>query len=238
LVSTVAPTLDNTISNVSFPANAAIVATGNRGNLYRGNIITNTSSTSDNGTRGMWIGNTGDSQTEWNPTITTNILNNIGATGIVGHAVEASITGNTVTNTKGAGIKVVPPRGKGGTIVILGNTLRGNTFSGVQVENADSPVLIIGNVMDGNAISGVYSSGGTFTNALISGNKMTNNREAGIFLYNAEGVKIEGNDISGSNHGVLFEAQPGQNIHDVLIIGNTIHDQRWDGILSGAEADK
>jgi parallel beta-helix repeat protein len=219
-----------TLSNVAYPANAAIVAVGNTGNSYLGNTVNTTTASSSDGTRGMWIGNTGDSQTEWNPTISNNTLNNIGATGIVGHSVGALINNNLVTNTKGAGIKVVPPLGKGGQNTIEGNTLRANLFHGVQVENADSPVVIRRNVIDNNAISGIYASGGKFTNAQIVENTITNHHEAGIYLYNGEGVTIQGNQLTGNGHGVTLEAIPGNTIQNVQITGNTMNNQSGNGV--------
>jgi hypothetical protein len=96
------------VVNVSYPAQAGIVAMGNRGNRYLGNSVTNTTGSESDGTRGMWIGNggSGSSNIEWNALIAHNTMRNIAATGLVGHTAGATLTGNVVDGTRGAGIKI------------------------------------------------------------------------------------------------------------------------------------
>ena len=55
------------------------------------------------------------------------------ATGLVGHAVGATFSGNTVDETLGSGLKVVPPNGQGGQMAIQGNAIRNNRFQGVHI---------------------------------------------------------------------------------------------------------
>jgi parallel beta-helix repeat protein len=210
------------VSNVAYPANAGIVAVGNTGNSYIGNSVTNTTASPTDGTRGMWIGNTGSTQTEFNATISNNTLSNIAATGIAAHVISAMISNNTVTNTQGAGVKIVPPPGGGGQSTIQGNTLRGNLFHGIQIENADSPVIIKGNLIDANSISGIYASGGVWNNGQIIGNTITNNPQSAIYLYNGLNITISGNQMSGNGHGVLIEGDNGYTIQGVTISNNTI----------------
>jgi parallel beta-helix repeat protein len=206
------------------------VGAGNTRNRYLNNTITNTQKTSTDGVRGMWLGN-GGSQTEINPTVTGNTIQNVGATGLAMHPVGAMIANNLVVNAAGAGVKVVPGRGMGGETTIQGNTLRGCLYHGVQIDSADSPVHVLNNTIDGNIVAGIYESGGPFSNSRITGNIITNNNEAGIYLYNAHGVTIQGNQFSGNKHGMTFETMSSGAFQNVQISGNTLTGQRGNGIF-------
>ena len=221
-------TLQNvTVLNTGYPANAAIVAVSGHGNKFIGNTVKRCSGIDSDGTRGMWIGNQG--YTEYSPTISNNTVSETGWSGIAGHVINATITGNLSYDNLGAGIKVVPAQGEGGQTLVQGNTLRGNRFHGLQVDGADSPVNAIGNTMENNAISGIYAMGGHYVGR-IADNTITGNREAGIYMYNSEGSQIDKNQITGNGHGILFESVPGNTIRDVTITSNTINSESAHGI--------
>ncbi len=222
-------TLQNvSVSNTGYPANAAIVASGGNGNSFLGNTVQFTQKVSNDGTRGMWIGN-GGSQTEQNVTIANNTVSNVGATGIATHVNNANIRNNLVTNAAGAGIKVTPTTGLGGSTTVQGNTLRGNLYHGIQISKADSPVIIQQNTIDGNNIAGIYAADGAFYGR-ITGNTITNQPQAGIYLYNADNLSVDNNQISGNGHGILLEAPSGYNLNGLTIASNTISSQSAHGI--------
>jgi parallel beta-helix repeat protein len=217
----------NTIMNVAFPAFAAILGLGNRGNVYTWNTVSNTGVQRVNGVitdgvRGIWLGNPKQPQIEWNAVVTNNKLLDIGASAIAINGSGSTITGNFVEGSEGAGVKVAPPVGQGGRTVVKWNTLRNNRFSGVQVETADSAVLIQGNVLESNRIAGVYVSGGAFVEGEITGNRIAGSDEAGIYIYDADRVLIEENEISGGKSGIVFEALKQNAIHDVRLHANTV----------------
>jgi parallel beta-helix repeat protein len=216
----------NTVADAGYPANAAIVATGNRQNAYIGNRVLRTGYDEKDGARGMWLGNGGDTQEEFRPEISGNTVESAGATGIVVYARGAVVTGNTVVRTKGAGIKLIvrEPQSR-----VAENTLTGNAFHGIQIENGEGGVRIERNRLEGNAIAGLYVSGGRFSGE-IADNTISGNREAGIYLYMASGVSIRNNRFNGNGHGVLLESIAGGSIQEVDIAGNAIWDQTWDGV--------
>jgi parallel beta-helix repeat protein len=216
----------NTVADTGYPANAAIVATANRQNSYLSNRVLRTGSDSQDGARGMWIGNGNDSREEFQPTVSQNQVEAAGATGIVVHARGAVVSNNTVARSKGAGIKLIvrAPQAR-----VAGNFLTANAFHGLQFELAES-VRVERNTFDGNGISGVYVSGGAFSGEVVE-NVFYGNREAGIYLYEASGVRIRDNRFAGGQaHGVLLEAIEGGSIQGVDISGNAIWDQSADGI--------
>jgi parallel beta-helix repeat protein len=226
----------NTVSNTGYPANAAIVATGNRRATYAGNRVLRTGADAKDGTRGMWIGNGDDRQEEWGPEVSGNVVQQAGATGIVVYARGAVIQENSVSQTKGAGLKLIArpvagmpqPQTK-----ILHNTLTGNLFHGLQIERGEGGVMIESNTFDSNAVAGIYVFGGDFTGQIV-GNTFTGNREAGIYLYTASGVAIRNNRFAAGSpaegHGILLEVLPGHSVRNLEILGNSIWDQQWDGL--------
>jgi parallel beta-helix repeat protein len=225
----------NTIVNVTYNASAAILGLGNRGNLYTWNTISNTSpyivdGQIVDGTRGIWLGNPRQSLIEWNAVITNNKLTDIGATAIAVNGVGATVTGNYVERSQGAGVKIAPPLGQGGRTFVRDNTLLNNRFSGVQIENADSSVVIQDNVLDQNQIAGVYVSGGNFVDGEISGNRISGSGEAGIYMYDANGVTIQENQILGGKGGLTFESQSGA-IQNVRLYNNVVNNLGGNGLV-------
>jgi parallel beta-helix repeat protein len=223
-------TLQNvSVSNIGYPSSAAIAAIGNRGNSYVGNSVRYAAKSGDNGVRGLWIGN-GNHETEYNATIANNTVTDVGASGIVAHVINSTIRDNYVANAIGAGIKLVPTLGQGGQTTIEGNTVRNSSFHGIQLENADSPVIVQRNTLDANLMAGVYVSGGYFNNGRISGNTITNHREAAIYLYNGVGISIDNNQIAGNGHGLLLEAIGSNTMSNLQVSSNNFSGQRENGI--------
>ncbi len=214
----------NIVQDTGYPANAAIVAVGNRQTSYLDNRVVVTGYDAKDGARGMWIGNGGESQEEFRPTISGNSVEKSGATGIVVYGNGAVVTGNRVTGAKGAGVKLIV----GGESRVADNTLAGNLFHGIQVERGEG-VQIERNVLRDNAIAGVYVSGGPFSGNIVE-NTFAGHREAGIYLYVASGVGIRGNRFESGGHGILLEAVGDGSIRGVDISGNEIWDQSYDGI--------
>jgi parallel beta-helix repeat protein len=228
----------NTVVDSGYPANAAIVAAGNRHGVYSANRVLRTGSDAKDGARGMWLGNGNDEHEEFRPEVTENTVESAGATGIVVYARGAIITGNTVSNCKGAGVKLIsrelPGAAPGLQNVISGNTLTGNLFHGIQIERGEGGVRIDRNRLAGNAIAGLYAYGGDFTGEVVD-NTFAGNKEAGVYLYRASGVSIRNNRFQASSsapqgHGILLEAIQGNSIRGVDISGNAIWDQAYDGI--------
>jgi parallel beta-helix repeat protein len=230
---------NNVITRIGYPALAAVLGAGNHGNVYTGNRISLTGFLASDGqvvdgVRGIWLGNPKDSLIEWNAVVTDNTVTDIGATAIAINGVGAVIKSNIVEGTNGAGVKVAPPKGKGGQTIIQSNSLRRNLFHGVQIEDADSSVVIQDNVLADNIISGVYVSGGAFYDAEITGNTITGNGEAGIYLYDANRVLIEENQIDGrksGHNGIVFEVLNQSVIRNVRMHANTIIAAAGNGLV-------
>lgn len=216
----------NTVEDTGYPASAAIVATGNRQTSYLDNRVLRTGHDSKDGARGMWIGNGGETQDEFRPTVSGNRVENPGATGIVVYGRGAIVTGNTVSGAKGAGIKLLVHESAS---LVTDNMLTGNAFHGLQVERGEGGVRIERNTFEGNAIAGLYVAGGSFSGE-IAANTFKGNREAGVYLYRAAGVTIRNNRFEAGGHGILIEAIGDNSIRDVEISGNALREQGQDGI--------
>ncbi len=197
---------NNNIFNVGVVSGGALVGAGNKGNRYLGNTITKTANHPTSATRGMWIGNPSPSEIEFSPQIVRNVLRDIGATGIAVHATEATVRGNLVENTQGAGLKLVTMNTTGPTVVVE-NVLRRNLFHGIQVEWARN-VTICGNTVEQNKGSGIYSLFG-LSNSLICGNIIRDNNfnngpggsTGGIWVSHAENSSIVDNQIYDTRTG-------------------------------------
>jgi parallel beta-helix repeat protein len=223
----------NRLYNPGYPASAAIFGWGNRRNVYDSNTILTTGvqrvdGVISDGVRGIWLGS---QAIEWDPVITNNRLNDIGATAIAVNGHGAVVTGNYVDGTEGSGVKISPPAGLATKSVVQWNTLRNNRFSGVQIDNSEGPAWIRENTLEQNQVAGVYVSGGSFTEGEISGNRIAGSGEAGIYIYNGSRVLIEENDITGGGKaGIVFESQSG-SIQDVRMHANTFTNVLGNGII-------
>jgi parallel beta-helix repeat protein len=232
----------NYIHDVSVVSGGALVAAGNWRNRYRGNVIANTADDPVSATRGMWIGNVGPAENEFYPDVSYNSLVNIGATGIALHAVGANVSGNTVENARGAGLKLVPP-GIAPSTVIEYNVLRLNHFHGVQLENVTN-LTLRGNTFEGNDVSGIYCPSG-ISNSTITGNIIRDNDAAkrdgwqgGIYIQQALNLTISNNIIYDSRSGssrtqdnglILNSVLPG-GVSKVRILNNVMRNHTHNGM--------
>jgi parallel beta-helix repeat protein len=220
----------NTVQNVVEPGLAGIFAVDNNGNKYTNNTVFNTSGQSGNGPRGIWIGNADPSLLDHNATVSNNYVHDVAATGIVLQTVTSTASGNLVERAQGAGIKIEATPGQGGTVTIQGNTLRSCAWHGLQINQADMPVYVRNNTITNNSTTGIYSTYGGFPNGDISGNTLSGNTVANIYLYNAINVTIQNNQITGGGNGIIFEAQPWSTLGGVQVNSNTISGASSDGI--------
>ena len=161
-------TIQNTmVANTALPAVGAMVGMGNRGNRYIGNTVAGTRGNGSDGARNG-CGNLNAQLLEWNPVIMNNTVIDAAATGMVLQASGgATVSGNRVERTQGSGLKVEPPQGSTGQVVIQGNTFRNNLYHGVQVYRSLSPVTIQNNTIEANTMAGVYSSGGAYDGSRV-----------------------------------------------------------------------
>src|SRR5262249_25478607 len=117
---------------------------------------------------------------------------------------------------------------------IAENTLTGNRFHGIQIENDDGGVRIEGNRFEGNTMAGLYVPQGEFSGE-VEGNVFAGNREAGVYVYRATGLSIRNNRFDSApsepqGHAIILEIVPGNAIRGVSIVGNSMWDQAADGI--------
>jgi len=222
---------NTTVTNVALPAVAGLVGMGNRGNRYVSNTVAGTRGNGSDGARGMWFGNLNSQLVEWNPVIMNNTVTDAAATGMV---VQVSgggnVSGNRIERTQGSGIKVEPPQGSSGQLVIQGNTIRNNLYHGVQVYRSASPVSIQGNTIENNSMTGVYSSGGAFIGSQITGNNLNGNVQGNVFLYDGRDVTIQNNQMSGGANGIVIEANSASSLGNMQVSSNTITNANYDGI--------
>jgi hypothetical protein len=142
---------NNTITDVGGNViGGALMAAGGRDNQYLRNRIERTGNANGVATRGMWIGNWSALENEWRPVIKENTIRNAAATGIATHAIGATIADNVVDTTSGAGIKITPPPGlSSGMTIVEGNTLKRNTFHGIQINNGFD-LIVRNNIVEEN----------------------------------------------------------------------------------------
>jgi parallel beta-helix repeat protein len=222
---------NNTISNITLPAAAGIVAMGNSNNTYTGNTVAGTSGYGGDASRGIWIGNASTQTMDRNATITNNNVRDIAATALVVQSAGATVSGNVVERAQGSGVKIEPVQGQGGQTVVEGNTLRNNAWHGVQCERCDAPVVIRNNTFASNTVSGVYASGGVFNGAQISNNSFSGNGQAGIYMYDGRGVSIQSNQFSGNGNGIVIEAGPSSSLGNVTVASNEMSGSNGDGMV-------
>lgn len=242
---------NNTISNLAYPAQAAIVAAGNRGNRYVGNNISNAAIryNSDgsiyDATRGIWIGGESSEWWEHNAYVANNRLHNVGGTAIVVHGSNSVITGNVGTMLTWSGAKLCLPADATGTSRIENNQFKGTGDSrysggGLQISpqhGSQESVVIQGNVLEDTDDSAIYTSRGEFRGQILN-NIMRNNRYAAItFISPANGVLIKGNQIYNTKSGTFYNgirllADPGLVMRNIRIEGNYIWKISENGVLA------
>lgn len=110
----------------------------------------------------------------------------------------AVISGNTVTNGYGDGIRF-----SGNYVTVTGNLCHGNSGNGLNSEGGSNQV-VSGNTSTGNTQNGlrVGSAAAATEKLTITGNTLTGNTANGIFLNNttaaATDVVIVGNNLTGN----------------------------------------
>jgi hypothetical protein len=125
------------------------------------------------------------------------------------HGAAPQIVGNVVHGNAGGGIlaKVGEPQGAQGIDApthpeIRGNVVYGNGpgWPGIGADGAGSaeqPVLIIGNCVCSGGIVGIGLTGGAV--GIVSENRVSDALGPGIAVNNATVLKLEGNEVIGSN---------------------------------------
>ncbi len=239
---------NNTITDIGYPAHAAILGWGNRDNLYTGNLIANTGILYNaegeivNATRGIWLGNEKREFYEWRPRVLDNRLHHIGGTAIVVHAYSAVVERNVGENLLWSGIKVVAPADARGTTRLADNRFQGTGGSrysgggiqlGSELGNAET-IVVENNILDGDIESGIYAARGPVTGRFVN-NTIRNTLQAGIsLLCETRDLLVQGNRIErgdAGKQGIRLIADRGVEIRGVEITGNQIRGRVENGIL-------
>jgi hypothetical protein len=156
-----------------------------------------------------------------------DIINSVSGVQVQGNYIGTDVTGaNALANSIGVECVASNNNTIGGTATGAGNTISGNSYDGVDIYLA-SGVLVQGNdigtdatgakalgnswgVIDNSANNNTI--GGTTTGA---GNVISGNSNDGIYVSNASGVLMQGNDIGtdatganavANNYGVIVES--------------------------------
>jgi parallel beta-helix repeat protein len=225
---------------------AAIEAALNTSNQYTNNLIQHTigwyggpANGQSDGPRGMWIGNTGATETQ--PLIANNVITDTFHTGLATHTDNATVSGNSVSNA-GTG----PAYSKAGgaciketNVASVQTVIANNDFSfcaqGVQVENAGN-ITIQNNSIHGVLGSGVYESGPT-VNLTITGNTFTDNAN-GIAIQGATNWTIAGNSFVDDpsqtpqvgNAIEISATWVGQPVSAIAVANNNIAGNQYGGV--------
>lgn len=239
---------NNTITNIGYPAQAAIVGWANRDNLYLGNLIASTGILYGakgeiiNATRGIWLGNEKPEFYEYRPRVIENRLRHIGGSAIVVHAYSATVERNIGENLLWSGIKVVAPRDADGTTRLVDNRLRGtggSRYSGGGIQLGSEfgnreTIIVENNILDGDIDSGIYVARGPVTGRFVK-NTIRNSPQAGISLLSTtRDLLVQDNRIEGDRRGkqgIRLIADRGVEIQGVVIAGNDIRGRLENGIL-------
>jgi hypothetical protein len=172
------------------------------------------------GIRGFWLGSSASGQEETDLTVYANKAINNTATGFAFGPNGARIIGNFSLNNQGSGII------SGGPVsgsysrnqVIVGNTCRGNSFYGWQIDDG--------------------LGGAPVTQVTIADNVFDSNVSGQMLLYNCSDISVTGNTLIGTSSTATINigasstphAQPTQRLtfgHN-LIIGGSV------GVLASA----
>jgi hypothetical protein len=235
----------NTIRNAGSISGGALSASANLRNQYIGNTIVNT----DGATRGLWIGNHWRHTLDAYPHIRNNTVRRVSASGIVTHAIAASIADNSVEDAAGSGIKCVPASAPAGVpTLIQNNILRANIFNGLQIAHGHD-IRIQQNTIEYNGGAGIYAaeplSDIVIENNIIRDNDVkyrANGWQGGILIHQGKNIVIVGNVIEDTRtgngrtqtNGIWLNASQ-SFIRDIRIERNTISNHVVSGIqLSGS----
>jgi TolB-like protein len=164
----------------------------------------------------------------------------IGNEGILRMEGGATITGNNVGNGNGGGVTV----NEGGTFIMQGGTISGNTSSnfggGVLVSYRGTFTMEDG-AINGNTAQeggGVFL-GGTFTmqGGTISGNTAT--RSGGGVYFSGETFTMQGGAISGNTASGRYISGDGSHLYGgggVYLLGGGMTFTKTGGTISGSDA--
>jgi uncharacterized repeat protein (TIGR01451 family) len=134
----------------------------------------------------------------------------------------ANIHGVTVTDYNKSGIRIT---GAGTTATITGNTVTGSGPTSAIGQNgitisAGGVATVTGNTVSANEFTGTNSGPDPFTNTEVEGI---------IDLGGGDGVTIAGNNVFNNDIGIYSASLASPS--PVSITGNTVHDNRFDGVF-------
>jgi parallel beta-helix repeat protein len=197
-------------SNIVTSAMFGIVVSGSSSILVEGN-------TASNSLDGVYVTDSQDVH------VNSNVLFPISGYGInIYQGSDIIVTGNN----GGGGSQGISAGGGVTGLVIQGNEMYGNTFSGISV-TTDDPVIIENNLHGNGDGMTVVGDG-----ALILGNDASHNENRGIWLQGSTNATVIGNtvsynDIQSYSVGIcVCNGATGTVLHHNNIIANP--DQAWD----------
>ena len=189
-------------------------------NRSRNNILIQNNTIKKNSYSGIYVNKGDDQSTEIkikNNLVSENKRNNEsydrnGITLNYQSSATAQITGNTVENGGGYGIKVY----NNSTLTsaqVENNTVKGNTKAGLRVEGRLLP-LVKGNTFDGNGngLELIYTDLNASGEFEVSGNAIINSGGYGVRIEQYAQPTITGNDLDGSG-GYAIDNQTSKGIN-------------------------
>src|SRR4029079_6480884 len=82
-----------------------------------------------------------------------------------------------------------------------------------------------------NTFSGVYTTYGSLPGGQITGNTISGNGQANLYLYAGSGLVISNNQITGGGNGIIFEANSSSSLNNIQLSSNNIANANEDGIV-------
>lgn len=162
------------------------------------------------------------------------IADNLGD-GIAARSSRLDVVGSIVRNNEGHGVVT-----KATSVTVAGNELEGQPASGIGVYLVDSSSSITANSVSGFDGGGIAITGNDGADAaLVFGNTLTTNADAGILLVNVDDATVEGNEVSGtvgartpdqSGHGIWVVGDADSDEATVAVRNNFVHDNAGVGI--------
>jgi parallel beta-helix repeat protein len=174
---------------------------GAANNVIQGNAI-----------RGNGIANSSNSGQELGGILLTNASNNqIGGTG----------AGNDLSNNTGSGVVIF---GSGSGNTLAGNHIANNTSTGVYIFNAGGNHVGIngaGNTITGNSASGVDLEGASASGNTVVANMIQGNSQDGVYVFNAPNNVI-GGTTAGDGNTIMASGFNGVHLEGSGATGNTV----------------
>jgi hypothetical protein len=188
--------------------NAQVASLYGSGSQFIGNAVHDSGGTE---TRGLWIGNVQTIEIETGALIQNNRVFGNTASGIVHVGIGGVITGNNSNSNMGAGI-VVSGNAEAHSVgvTISNNSCSYNAYHGIQAGDS-------GDVTHQLAKEFCAAAGS------VVGNVLFNNINSGVFVTDAVGWTISGNNcFDNVLNGIQVEA----NVYDISVAGNICLDTR------------